>query len=135
MKKSRALTATVACAALFAVPAATVGTAQASGGDDRKEVRRSGNCSAAADWTLKAKERDGGIEVEWEVDSNRVGQRWTWRLLRNGTQFASGARTTVAPSGSWSVERRTGSRAGADVIAGRATNAATGEVCRASLSI
>ncbi len=80
-----------------------------------------------------AKARDGGIGVEFEVDSNRARQRWNWSLAQNGTRIAAGTRTTARPSGSFSVERRTANRSGVIVFVGRAVNRATGEVCRGSL--
>jgi len=75
------------------------------------------------------------MEVELEVDSNKVGQTWTWTLRSNGSVFASGKRTTQAPSGSFSVERRTSDTGGSQRISATARNARTGEVCRASLTV
>ena len=72
--------------------------AAAKDGDGRVIVR--GDCSRRADWKLKAKPDDGRMEVEFEVDSNRNRQVWTWTLRSNGRVFASGKRTTRAPSGS-----------------------------------
>ena len=63
--------------------------ASAKDGDGRVIVR--GDCSKRADWKLKAKPDDGRMEVELEVDVNRVGQSWTWTLRSNGSVFASGA--------------------------------------------
>lgn len=99
------------------------------------DVVRTGSCSAASDWKLKAKPDDGRLEVEFEVDQNRNGQVWNVTLKHNGSQFFSGQRTTMAPSGSFSVTRFTGNAAGTDTIVGRAVNPKTGEVCRGSLSI
>ena len=107
--------------------------ASAKDGDGRVIVR--GDCSARTDWKLKAKPDDGRMEVEFEVDSNRNGQVWTWTLRSNRSVFASGRRTTQAPSGSFSVERRTGDSAGTQRISATARNARTGETCRSSLSI
>ena len=90
---------------------------------------KTGSCTAASDWKLKAKADDGAIEVEFEVDSNRVGQTWHVTLLKNGNAFFTGNRVTKAPSGSFEVERHTPNPAGADIIKGRATNGATGESC------
>jgi hypothetical protein len=90
---------------------------------------RTGSCSAASDWKLKAKADDGAIEVEFEVDSNRVGQTWHVTLLKNGNVFFTGNRTTKAPSGSFTVSRRTPNPAGADTIKGRARNPNSGETC------
>ena len=94
-----------------------------------------GNCSAAADWKLKANPRDGRLEVEFEVDSNVAGQLWTYTILHDATVKASGARSTQAPSGSFSVERRLPNSPGVHTVAATAKNASTGETCRASLKI
>jgi hypothetical protein len=112
--------------------AATAASAFASGGDD---VRKSGACSATGTWKLKAKNDDGALEVEAEVDVNRVGQHWTWRIVDNGTRVANGRAVTVAPSGSFSVNRHIANQAGTDTITFRATNGAGTNTCTGSLSI
>lgn len=109
------------------------GPALAKGGDGR--VIKRGSCSAAADWKLKAKPDDGRLEVEFEVDSNRVGQRWTWTLRHDGGIVRSGTRTTKAPSGSFSVERRIVDARGRHTVSATARNSQTGEICRASVRI
>lgn len=121
-------------AALLAVPVLAVGpSAHASGGDD--EVRRSGSCSGSTHWKIKAKPDDGRIEVEAEVDSNRAGQTWRWKLRQDGDLVDSGRATTHGPSGSFSVERRPADTAGRDAFAFRATNPASGETCVARVSL
>jgi hypothetical protein len=102
------------------------GPAQAKGGDD---VVRRGSCSGATHWKLKVKPDDGRLEVEAEVDSNRVGQTWHWRLVHNGSTSASGTRKTTAPSGSFEVHRRMVNRPGTDIVTLRASNARSGERC------
>jgi hypothetical protein len=92
-----------------------------------------GDCSGSTNWTLKAKPDDGRMEVEFEVDSNRTGQRWTYTIRHDGVVKASGRRTTTAPSGSFSVERRIADAPGAHRITATAKNARTGEICRAAL--
>lgn len=99
------------------------------------DVVRTGNCSAASEWKLKAGPDDSRLEVEFEVDQNRNGQVWNVTLSRNGNTFFSGQRTTRAPSGSFEIRKFTAKRAGSDTIVGRAVNPRTGEVCRGSLSI
>ena len=99
------------------------------------EIRRTGSCSGASDWKLKAAPDDGRLEVEFEVDSNVNGQTWTWRLFHNGDRVAAGTSTTTAPSGSFEVERRVPNAAGVDTLRFRAINARTGEVCAGSLRI
>ncbi|MBM6405530.1 hypothetical protein JQN72_14890 [Phycicoccus sp. CSK15P-2] len=95
------------------------------------EVRTSGTCSSGATWKLKAKGDDGRLEVELEVDSNRVGQTWSWSLSDNGVRVGSGTARTTAPSGSFEVERRVANRAGTDTITATARHAASGQTCRA----
>ena len=67
------------------------------------------------------------IEVEFEVDSNVVGQTWQVRLTKNGNQIFSGSRVTRGASGSFELRRVTSDPAGDDVFRARATHA--GEVC------
>jgi len=109
-------------AAMLSIPA---GVAAKDG-----DIIRTGSCSANSDWKLKLSPENGRIEVEFEVDSNRVGQTWNVTLKRNGNMFFSGQRTTQAPSGSFEVRRLTNNGAGSDFIVGRAANPKTGEVCR-----
>ncbi len=97
---------------------------------DREVIRR-GSCSGSTDWKLKAKEEDGRIEVEAEIDSNRTGQSWSWKLLHNGDVTARGTKTTRAPSGSFEVGRLMVDLAGDDHIKIRATHG--GETCRGSV--
>jgi hypothetical protein len=119
--------ATVALAAALA----TAAPASAKGGDD---VRKSGRCSAGSTWTMKAKPDDGRLEVELEIDSNRVGQVWSVAIADNGHRIFTGSRRTTAPSGSFEVELRTANRAGADRFTST-SRTASGEVCSATLTI
>jgi hypothetical protein len=120
----------VAAGSLMALTLAA-GPASAKGGD----VIRTGSCSAQSHWKLKAGVRDEGVEIEFQVDSNRVGQTWSVQILDNGATVFSGRRVTQAPSGSFSVRKVTANRAGADNIVGRARNVATGETCRGTLAV
>jgi hypothetical protein len=123
--------AAIAAAAFAVVTAGAALPADAANGD----VIRQGGCSESATWKLKAKSDDGRLEVEGEVDVNRNGQMWRWKILRNGNVVTSGTATTHAPSGSFSVERRIGNPAGPDSIGWRAKNPATGQTCRGSLTV
>ena len=124
-------------AAAISVPAIAVAAlsvpAHASGDDDDR-VERTGSCTGGTDWKIKAKSDDGRIEVEAEIDSNRVGQTWNWRFRHNGAVFARGTATTKAPSGSFEVERKPANLAGTDSFVFRAVNPSSGEVCRATIS-
>jgi hypothetical protein len=98
-------------------------------------VRRSGSCSASSVWKLKANPDNGKIEVDFEVDSNVVGQTWNVVIKDNGTRVFKGQRTTQAPSGSFEVRKLITDQAGTDKIAARAKNPATGETCAGSVGL
>lgn len=94
----------------------------------------SGRCSMGSHWKMKAKPDDGRMEIELEVDSNRNGQRWNVRISDNRHLVFAGSRTTLAPSGSFEVDRRVANRAGVDHFVGVATNPRTHEVCIARVN-
>jgi hypothetical protein len=124
-ERTRRLGLAAGLAAVMLLSAAPLG-AMAKDGD----IIRQGSCSGRTDWKLKLSPEDGRIEVEFEVDQNRVGRDWDVTLKRNGTVFWRGQRTTRAPSGSFEVRRVTNNGAGPDRIRARAVNPASGEVCR-----
>jgi hypothetical protein len=111
------------------------GAAQAQGGGGGDKVRVSGTCSAASQQELTAKQDDGRIDVEVEVDSNKVGQTWQVSLADNGSRFLSASRVTKAPSGSFEIGRTVSDHAGSDRITALATNVRTGERCSAALVV
>jgi hypothetical protein len=122
MSKSLLVAATVAALALAALAA----PAFAKEGD----VRVQGRCTGPSTAKLKLSEENGRIEVEFEVDQNRNGVRWTVVLRRNGLVAAAGAGVTRAPSGSFEFRRLVANRPGADVITASARRA-SGETCTA----
>jgi hypothetical protein len=119
------------CAALAACAtfALTASPASAKDGD----VLRAGKCTSGATSKIKLSEENGRIEVEFEVDQNRNGVRWTVSLRRNGARFARLVRTTRPPSGSFEARALARNGAGAEVIRGRAVSP-SGEVCTAQAS-
>ena len=129
MKKT--LIAAIAATALASpvIAVAGAGSAHAGGGD----VRKTKACSEGSRVKLKAKPDNGRLEVEAEVDSNVNGQTWSWRVTHDGNGVGHGTAQTKAPSGSFSIHRRTGNSAGSDTFRFRSTHA--GEVCVVSLSI
>jgi hypothetical protein len=129
-KTTTAKASLLAIAALLAVPAVAT-PAQARGGD---AVASSAACATGI-IKVKAKADDGMLEVEGEVDTNRVGQSWNWRIVRNGTVAARGSKVTAAPSGSFSVNRRIANPVGQDTIRFRAVRPATGKVCSVSVKV
>jgi hypothetical protein len=121
----------VAAAVLVAAVAAVYAAPATSGG---REVRRAGSCTGAATSKIKLKNENGRIEVEFEVDQNRNGRRWTVALKRNGNRFFRGVRSTHAPSGSFEVRKLTANGAGPDRITARAVAHRGGQVSTASAS-
>lgn len=119
----RAMIATVVLGALL-IGGSAVPTLAKDG-----DVIRRGACSGASDWKLKLSEENGRIEVEYEVDQNRAGDRWRVRIRHDDALVFTGRRTTRAPSGSFEVRILQRDRAGDDVFRGRAVNLRTGEVC------
>ena len=66
------------------------GAAQAKGGSD-KEGRRSGQCSAATVWKLKAKTDDGRLEIEFTSERHIANRARTDRItatLQSGIRLA-----------------------------------------------
>ncbi len=118
--------ATIAAMLLALAPTALAGASK--GGDG---VIKRGKCSASSTWKLKVKSDDGRIETEFEVDQNRVGKRWRVTLAQNGSTVFNGSRTTVAPSGSFSVERLLAASAGTTRVVATAKAVQGGESCRA----
>ena len=99
------------------------------------EVIRTGACTNRSDWKLKLSPENGRIEVQFEVDTPRVGQVWRVRLFQNGNLTFQGTRTTQAPSGSFELRVLRSNTAGTDTFRGRAVNLTTGEVCQGQASI
>ena len=114
----------VAALALVALALPVAG--QAKDGDVRVVKR----CTGPSTAKLKLSEEDGRIEVEGEVDQNRVGVVWQWQLRVDGALVARGTGRTRGPSGSFSVRRLARDGAAAEVVTFRATR--PGEACRVS---
>lgn len=130
MRRSLAVAALSTALVVTGAPLATSATAK--GGD---ATIRTGSCSGSADWKLKAKNDDGRIELEWEVDSNRVGQTWRVRVRDNGVLVVATRATTAGRSGSFSVERRVADRAGGDSFVARARDLNSGQTCVGRLTL
>jgi hypothetical protein len=129
MTKSGSVTgglATMVGLALFAVPAVSAEPAK------DPEVRVSGTCTKGSSAKLKLSAEDGRIEVEFEVDQNRVGRRWSVVLRQNGIVIRRLTRVTRAPSGSFEARVLASNRAGVDRFV--ATASRSGETCTARAS-
>jgi hypothetical protein len=131
----RHIAVTVPLVLALSVPLSATAASAASGQSKGGGVSATGSCSSAGTWKLKAKHDNARIEVEAEVDTNKVGQTWSWTLTDNAVKVASGTARTVAPSGSFTVNRLIANRAGTDRISLRASNAATGQVCSGTVSL
>ena len=118
------LTGSLVLAGVMAVVPLT--SAQAKDGD----VIRTGSCSGSADWKLKASPENGRIEVEGEIDSNKNGQTWKWKMIHNGSRSGSGTKTTKGPSGSFEVRRVMVNAKGTDKIVFKARHLGSGQRCR-----
>jgi hypothetical protein len=112
----------IVAVALVAIPATS-----AKDGD----VLVRGTCTSASSSKLKLSEEDGRIEVEFEVDQNRNGIRWTVVLRRPTRVVFRGTRVTRGPSGSFELRRVVNDTAGGDRIIARGISP-SGEVCRAA---
>lgn len=131
MTKTTTALAALTTTALLALGSPAL-AAHGGGNDDR--VVKTGTCSDGARWKLKVKTDNGGLEVEGEVDSNRSGQAWSWKIKDNGSVAVKGTATTGGRSGSFSIERRIADQPGTDTVTFRARYAATGEVCKATIA-
>ena len=128
MLRVPALLALLTTAALVASPA----VAPAKGGGTT--VRATGSCTAGATSKLKIRSRDGRLEIEFEVDQNRSGVRWSVLMAVGRTTIAATRATTRRPSGSFTVRRTVADRAGRDQVSARATSP-SGQTCSARASI
>lgn len=120
-----------ALAAMLLVLAPTALAGQSKGG---KGIIKQGKCTGSSTWKLKVKSDDGRLQTEFEVDQNRVGKRWRVTLVRDGSTVFRGIRTTVAPSGSFTVRRLLTASAGTTRIVASAKALQSGESCRAVVS-
>jgi hypothetical protein len=82
----RRSTMAVGVVALCAALVLLVAPMQASAKDGDVLVR--GSCTGPTTSKLKLSEEDGRIEIEFEVDQNRSGVRWTVTLGRSGGRLA-----------------------------------------------
>jgi hypothetical protein len=96
------------------------------------DVRVRGTCTGASTSKLKLSNENGRIEVEFEVDQNRAGQRWNVVLRQNGVVVRRLARVTRGPSGSFEARMVVRNRPGVDRFVATATR--RGETCRARAS-
>ena len=113
-----------AIAGLLALGATSV--ASAKDGD----VLAVGSCTKSTTSKIKLSPENGRIEVEFEVDQNRNGVRWSVAIRHRGQVVRRLVRVTRGPSGSFEARVVVPNRPGADRIAATATR--RGETCTAA---
>jgi len=107
--------------------------APASGRVDDDGAREEGRCARGIWWRMEAKPDDGRIEIKIEVDTDRIGQRWSWVLAHNGSLSDRGVSRTRGPSGSFEIERTAVDVAGTDTFRIRTVRKAAVCVARVTL--
>jgi hypothetical protein len=120
--KIRAAVAVATIAATLFAPS----VAQANG---RAESLRSGECSGLAEWKLKVNPQDRGLEVEYEIDSNRRGQQWRVKIFHGNRLVLREVRSTRGLSGSFTVREVVANSAGGDRFRARAFRMRDGQTC------
>ena len=99
-----------------------------------RQQRVAGTCTGSSTAKFEVKLRNGRLKAELEVDENVNGVTWDVELRQDGRLAVRTTKTTKAPSGSFSLERRLRNGAGRDTISAEATSP-SGEVCTASVTI
>jgi hypothetical protein len=99
-----------------------------------------GRCSATSTWDSSLDLERGRWDLEFEVKTAKAGQRWKLTVKQNGSQVYSQSRRammepdddTPQAEAKWNIRRadHTNMR---ETFVLRATNLATGEVCKATL--
>jgi len=127
MAKSRGKLLVASIAAMIVL---TLTLAMPASAQTRAKVTN-GTCANKSTWTLTLKRDSGRIEADIDVHTLKAGQVWNSVFRDNGTIFAHATKTSGA-DGSWSASRFATNRTGTDAFIVKATNATTGEVCRAT---
>jgi len=132
----RRLTAAVVLASVAALSVAETASPSGPGDgkDGRQEVRVAGTCSAGGTSKLRLRSRDGGIELEFEVDHNRAGRPWRVAIIHERRVTWRGVAKPTGPDGSLVLERRLPDLVGSDTVTARAWGPA-GVTCQAAATI
>lgn len=119
--RTRLLMTTAAITAGITAPLLVTATPAFASGGGGGGVSSSGACTNGGHFQLKAKHDDGRIEMEYEVDSNRVGEVWAVRVTDNGAVVVAQHATTAGRSGSFTIRKVIADRPGPDKLHARAT--------------
>jgi hypothetical protein len=96
-----------------------------------KDARVSGICGKGATSQLRLKANDGGIEVEFEVKSNRSGERWRVTLVHERRVVWRGRTRTRSGSRAFRIRRSIPDFDGIDEVSARASGPG-GRTCHAT---
>jgi hypothetical protein len=124
MGRARRIAVGTALVASLAV--AVTPLASAKDGD----ILAAGVCTKGSTSKIKLSEENGRIEVEFEVDQNRNGVRWSVAIRQRGQVVRRLVRVTRGPSGSFEARVVLPDRPGGDRISASATR--RGESCTAA---
>jgi hypothetical protein len=93
-------------------------------------------CSLGAKAKLKAAPRasNARTKIEFEVDSNVNGQVWDVSITDRGATVLATARTTTAPSGSFTARAKVPGASGHQITA-TARDRASGQTCSIAASV
>lgn len=94
------------------------------------ETQKTGTCTAGAWWDLSLEREYGSLEVDFDIERARAGERWTVTLTHNGTAKRS-VRVITDYEGDADAQWILRDRAGTDRIVVKATSA-SGQTCKAS---
>ena len=115
----------------LAIAAALLLPLPASAGND--DILVEGACSGNSDWKLKVGTENNGLDGEFDVDQNVVGDLWRVRVHQNGIVIAQAQMETLPPSGSFTLDFLSTNEPGDDRFRANAVNLTTGESCKGFL--
>jgi len=124
----------LALAVCVALALAAAAPALASARDDDDDARVKGTCGKGVTSQLRLRAEDGAISVEFELDSNRGGQRWRLVLVHERRVVWRGRERTRSGSGSFRIRRSVPDFAGVDQVSVRAS-ARSGNTCQATTAV
>lgn len=94
------------------------------------ERDKAGTCSAGAWWELSLDRESGILEVDFDVERARPGERWTFTIKHNG-QTGKAVRTVADYEGDADAQWFFRDRPGRDKVAVLATSS-SGQTCKAT---
>lgn len=131
MKALRTRAVAVTTTALLA-GGLVLATAPAASAEVEKVKR--GDCTKSSTWKLELEKDDGQIDIDFDGHTKRAGKTWKYKVKQDGVVRHSG-RTVTETDGEFDVDKDVKDRSGKDTIVVRAESLASGEVCKARMSI